>query len=364
MASCSGNGSRGHHKFTLNVNETYVSDGANNYSTVSWSLVLSPIVIGYNWDYSGTVPVKYSVTINGTTYTGNIMSYNGSSTVTVASGSLNVTHNSDGSKSINFSFNISENISASYLPGSASGNGSLTLTKIGRYLTITEFKVTSTNLNSITCKWATDVARDWTWYSLNGGAWINAGDTVASNNKSGTFTINNLNPNTKYTIKIRLKRTDSQLNTDSSAITGTTKDIAKISNATNFNHGDNASVTITNPADAVALLVMKIGNTQILSKNLNTGANTISFTDEQLDSIYKKYGSSNSVTVNYILTTSSNASWTSTKSVTCTLKGNQKTIKNKMSGSWKRGKLWIKVSGTWRRAVIWIKINGTWRRAI
>ena len=364
MASCSGNGSRGHHKFTLNVNETYVSGGAENYSTVSWSLVLSPITKGYNWSYSSTIPVKYSVRISDKTYTGNIMNYDGSSTVTITSGSLDIGHNSDGSQAITFEFSVWDNVSASYLPGSASGNGNLTLTKIPRYLNITTWQVQSTGLNSITCKWATDVARDWTWYSLNGGAWTNAGDTVASNQKSGTFTINNLNPNTKYTIKVRLRRTDSQLTTDSSAINGTTKDIAKISSASNFNHGDSASVTITNPASATANLVMKIGSTQILSKNLSTGANTISFTDAQLDNIYKKYGSNNSVTVSYTLTTNSNSSWTSTKSVTCTLKGNQKVINNKISGSWKRAKLWIKVSGTWRRAVIWIKINGTWRRAI
>lgn len=236
MASCSGNGSRGHHKFTLNVSETYVSGGADNYSTVSWSLVLSPITKGYNWSYSSNVPVTYSININGTEYTGNIMSYDGSSTVTIRSGTQNITHNSDGAKTANFSFSITEKISTSYLPGNASGSGSITLTKIARYLNITTWQVTSTGLTSVSCKWASDSPRDWTWYSLNGGSWTNANDSVASDNKSGTFTISGLNPNTTYKIRVRLKRTDSQLTTDSGEVSGTTKDIAKISAASNFNH--------------------------------------------------------------------------------------------------------------------------------
>lgn len=194
MASCSGNGSRGHHKFTLNVNETYVSGSADNYSTVSWSLVLSPIQTGWDWNYSSQVPVSYKVTINGTEHTGNIMSYNGSSTVTVASGTQNITHDSDGKKTASFSFSVWDVLSANYLPGSASGSGSITLTNISRSVTITTWQVQSTDLESITCKWACDIPRDWTWYSLNNGSWTNAGDTVASDQKSGTFTISGLTP--------------------------------------------------------------------------------------------------------------------------------------------------------------------------
>ena len=136
MASISANGSRGHHKFTLNVWESYVSAGDSNYSTVNWELILSSITNGYDWYYSSTVPVTYSVNINGTVYNGNIMSYDGRSSVTVASNSLNITHNNDGNKSIDFSFSISS-INVSYLPGSASNNGNMNLTYIPRQANIT-----------------------------------------------------------------------------------------------------------------------------------------------------------------------------------------------------------------------------------
>ena len=133
MASCSGNGSRGHHRFTLNVNETSVNT-TNNTSTVSWSLVLSPIQTGWDWNISG---ISYSVSVDGGVASGNIQSYNGSSTVTIASGSKTITHNSDGSKSIGFSFNITDSANKTYTPGNASGSGSMTLTKINRKANIT-----------------------------------------------------------------------------------------------------------------------------------------------------------------------------------------------------------------------------------
>ena len=129
------NGSNGHHAFTLTVTENSTST-SDNTSSVSWNFKLSPVKTGYDWSYSNTVPVTSSINFNGTTYSGNIMSYNGSSTVTLKSGSATIPHNSDGTKSISYSFSVSS-ISASYLPGSASKSGSMTLTAIPRQATIT-----------------------------------------------------------------------------------------------------------------------------------------------------------------------------------------------------------------------------------
>lgn len=128
-------GAKGHHKFTLTVTEESTST-ADNTSSISWKLVLSPKVSGYDWYYSSTVPVTYKVTIAGTTYSGNIMNYNGTGTVTVRSGTKTVAHNADGSKSISFSFSVSS-LNVSYLPGAASASGSMTLTSIARKATIT-----------------------------------------------------------------------------------------------------------------------------------------------------------------------------------------------------------------------------------
>lgn len=131
----SANGSKGHHKFTLTVTENSTSV-ANNSSSISFSFVLSPISSGWDWNYSSSVPVSYSLTVGGSTYSGNIMSYDGASTVTVRQDTFNVTHSSDGTKNINYSFNVTS-LDVSYLTGSASASSTMALTTIPRAATLT-----------------------------------------------------------------------------------------------------------------------------------------------------------------------------------------------------------------------------------
>lgn len=238
MGSCSGNGSRGHHSFTLNLWESYVSDGASNYSTVNWELILAPIVRGYNWSYSSNVPVTWGVNIAGSNYSGNIMSYDGSSTVAVASGSLNVGHNGDGSKSIDFSFSITEQISASYLTGNASGSGSMALSNIPRYANITSFSVAKRDETSFLVSFNADAGLDWAQYRLNDGNWV---DLPSSNIISG------LSANTSYKIAIRVRRTDSQLWTESWNVWQSTYDYPKVTSLNNFTIGEGATVYLENP---------------------------------------------------------------------------------------------------------------------
>lgn len=138
MASISANGSRGHHKFTLTVTETSTSVD-NNTSTISYSFKLSPISNGYNWvnwtDTNRTV--SYTVNVNGTSYTGTIPNYDGSSTVTLKSGTQTVTHNADGTKTLSFSFSVTDTANGYnpqtgkyYTPGNASANGTMALTTL------------------------------------------------------------------------------------------------------------------------------------------------------------------------------------------------------------------------------------------
>lgn len=132
-----GDGSRGHHRFTLTVTEDSTNT-TSNASSISWKFVLSPIQNGWDWKYQNNVPVTYTITINGVNYTGNIMEYDypdGRATVTVTSGSTTIAHNSDGNKTLNFSFSVSS-INVSILPGSASASGSMALTAIPRQATI------------------------------------------------------------------------------------------------------------------------------------------------------------------------------------------------------------------------------------
>lgn len=134
MASISANGAKGHHKFTLNVTETGTSS-ANNSSYLSFSFVLTPIVTGWDWVLGSSV-ISYTVSINGTKYTGNIQSYDGSSTVTLKSGTQTVTHDSDGSKTISLSFSVTDGAGKTFTCGNASANGTMMLTTLSRGATL------------------------------------------------------------------------------------------------------------------------------------------------------------------------------------------------------------------------------------
>lgn len=242
---------------------------------------------------------------------------------------------------------------------------SWSLDSIPRYLSITAFKVNSRGLNEVEIYWAVSDARNYTGYSLNGGEWIGSAtyaENVASDKKSGTFKIKNLQPNTTYKLKIKCTRSDSGLSTESNEISFSTYDIARISSAPNFHHGDSTSIQITNPASLSLNLEMKIGNNSILTRtNVTTGTNSISFSDTNLDKIYKLYGNRSTLTVTFIV---SGGGYTNSKTCTITLKGNQKTSRNNVNGSWKRAKCWININAVWKCAVTWQNINGTWRRCI
>lgn len=131
------NGSKGHHKFTLTVSENSI-DVSNNKSSLSFSFVLSSLGGAYDW-YGWSTKISYSININGKVYSGYIPDYNGTSTITLNSGSLTVEHNSDGKKDINISFSVSDTTGQYYTCGNASASDKMTLTTIPRASKINEF---------------------------------------------------------------------------------------------------------------------------------------------------------------------------------------------------------------------------------
>lgn len=113
----------------MNLNESYVSDGSNNYSDISWNLQLSS-TSGYR-TYTSYAENPLVASINGVTVCNQNITYDlQNNTITVASGTLRVNHDADGSKTIGFNASFSD---VSNGKGSASLSGSLTLTRINRY---------------------------------------------------------------------------------------------------------------------------------------------------------------------------------------------------------------------------------------
>lgn len=249
MASLSANGSKGHHKFTLTVTENSTST-ANNTSSLGFSFVLSPIATSWNWEQWGAY-ISYTVTINGTKYTGTIANYDGYSSVTLKSGTLSVAHNTDGTKSISYSFSVTDTSGQTYTCGNASASGTMTLSTIPRYLSITSLEITNKTETTVVVKWATSEHRSGTYYSLdNGSTWIGSatfGESLANDGKSGTFNIQNLTANTSYNLKVKIKRTDSGLWTESNNIAFTTYNYPHCTVAPNFTIGNSVMLEFYNP---------------------------------------------------------------------------------------------------------------------
>ncbi|QUY65078.1 hypothetical protein GUI37_05930 [Helcococcus kunzii] len=125
----------------LTVNQGQQNILANS-TTISYSLVTSfsgGSGAYANQDSSGA---SFSVTINGKVVASGKKAYNfnSSRTKTWTSGSLTIPHNTDGKKTLSFSFSFTGN--SSYL-GNASGSSSMTLTTIAR---ATSFTLSTSNL--------------------------------------------------------------------------------------------------------------------------------------------------------------------------------------------------------------------------
>ena len=113
-------------------------DVNSNSSVVSWDLKL------YRpYSITSSAVKNYSVIVNGATVASGTTTIGGSGTKTIASGTKTITHNSDGKKTISFSFTLDFGITWSgvYI-GTGQASGSLALTNIPR---VSTFSVNKTS---------------------------------------------------------------------------------------------------------------------------------------------------------------------------------------------------------------------------
>lgn len=243
-------------------------------------------------------------TIDGTVVQNNSTIRFASNTYTdLGSVQRTITHNNDGTatnieKSGRFrSYGMSEKVA----------QGTFDLPKIPRYANVTIAEKSKT-LNTISVNYNTDAVRDYTQYSLNGGNWTDANDTTASDNKSGYFTITGLEKDTTYTIKVRVRRADSQLWSESNIISVRTYEQAVVSSApSNVTIGDDFTVQFSNPSGATAeIALFQGGNTRIVPYSRvygTSGSYTFKLTQEQVQSIYGLIPSSTAVILRVYITT-------------------------------------------------------------
>ena len=112
----------------------YGQSTVNNLTVINWTLQL---VSGSAGKIISTAPKAWSVTVNGTPYSGtNSVAIENDTVKTLASGQTTISHNADGSKSFSYSFSQEFNITfAGASVGTISGSGSGTLNTIPRATT-------------------------------------------------------------------------------------------------------------------------------------------------------------------------------------------------------------------------------------
>lgn len=245
---------------------------ANNTSTVKYVLTLiRPSAV------SSSATKSWSVTINGTKHSGS-GTIGGSGNKVLLSGTQTIKHNSDGTKTFSFSGSCQLDISwGGTQLGTISGNGSMTLTKINRYASVTQTLVSKTE-TSATIKWTSDATVDYIWWSTNNGSsWTGINVTDGT---SGQYTISGLSANTTYQIKTRVRRKDSQLTTDSSAMSVQTYAYPYANSMPNFTIGSKLTLGIYNPLGrSITINILGADNSQI-SNDTITGTSISGFNNE------------------------------------------------------------------------------------
>lgn len=224
MATCTYNPNINSYNPTVTLEVTQITNNIeNNTSTVTYSLKLyRPSFI------SSGGPRAYTITINGQKVKdATVDGIGGEGTKTIASGTVTVPHNSDGTKTLSFSFTFTFNItwSGTYM-GTGSASGSMTLPTIPRTSNIS-VSATSVNFGSDITVNTNRASTSFThklYYSLNGGGnTLIASDITEKHTWTVPNTLMNSIPNaTSATIALKLytySSTGTSLGSSSKSIT-------------------------------------------------------------------------------------------------------------------------------------------------
>lgn len=224
---------------------------SNNTSTIKWTLSAETDAAYDNWYAERTLKLK----IDGSTVfskTDRVERYNG----VIKTGETKLTHNTNGSK--DFKVSIEAAVYGSSV--NVTGDKTFTLNNIPRYATATQ-SLSSKTETTIKMDWSSDSTIDGIWYSIdNGSTWTWVKDPRA---KSGSYTITGLTANKTYKVKTRVKRLDSQLTTDSSALSVTTYDYPYCTDSPNFILGNPVKLKFYNPLSRAFKFYIVGNGTQI-----------------------------------------------------------------------------------------------------
>lgn len=275
---------RNYYTVTMDVRE-FETSTSGNWSKVGITLWIASKNASYST--SSSTPA-YKLWVDGELWKGKLpSSLSSNSTKTFFTANKIIYHNGDGSKSINFSFNISGGGSSSYIPRDMSASGSLTLTKIPRYTTINDFRWNGQQSETmIGFHWATADTVDQISYRVDTNAW----NTSNVNGTSGDFTISELTPGKQYNFELSVRRKDSGLWTYKTIRAGT-YDYPHPTKNPDFYIGNNLYIEFFNPLKRNVTVNFYVESTKIFTQE-TTGISMGPFSNEfHIDKLYEQLGS-------------------------------------------------------------------------
>lgn len=291
-----------------------VWESSNNGATANTSNITASIQVRRNDGYTTKGTWVGALAIYRTTENfSNSSTSVGSDWITMKQfTAYDVPHNNDGSGTCWINGWCNAPSGTSLADQSVEGSQNVTLDKIARYLNITSFEIKNITINTAQVFWSTDVPRNDTHYYLNnnttGVGSATYGKTVASDQKSGSFYVKGLSPNTQYSIKISCTRTDNGLVTTTGNKTFSTYNIATINQAPNFNIGQNPTINWSNPSGCKTVTYAEnIVNGKIesqLTGKIDVSGRTSYTYSLNASTLYSKVPNSNSGTIRYVIKSS------------------------------------------------------------
>lgn len=287
--------------------------------------------------------------------------------VALCSGTVdNIEHNWDGSLSIEIAASGDLPSGSGYGPLWGKAKQTVWLTQIARQANFNNIEIQNVGLNLFDVYYNLDKNVDAIQYKLNNREWQNISPYWGNWYKEATFGIYDLTPNTDYTVQ--LKATVNGIDTYSNIFYVRTLDIARFTSLNDFFFGDVVNITKTNESNWWNYLTIKVGENVIVERRALESNNLVfTFTQDDLDKLYKALTSFNKTTVEFILITNNGTQdWISSKKVQCTFSGNQKTAHYfTQDQTRKRAKVIYYIADeTPKKAVFVIKKEGKWRKCI
>ena len=244
--------------FKWSVDNTNI---ASNYKEIYWSLVGAGA--------SGYVTCgNFKVVIDGETVFSSATRVDVWVGTVIASGYKKIYHSTNGTRS----FSASAEAGIYEFAVNCSGSGSWELPTIPRYATITSFYVSKRDETSVLFNATADSTCDYAWYSTDDGAnWY----PLPSTNIVG-----GLSANTTYKFKIRLRRSDSQLTTDSQTYQQTTYNYPHCTGSPDFTIGDNMTLSLYNPLSRSVSIYLELANGSVVGGDTVTGTSISGYSNE------------------------------------------------------------------------------------